>query len=707
MSDQSWEGCSVLLIEDQPPEVEFICEILCHAPGGRFDVSHFPRLEAGLQSLREHPVDVLLLDLCLPDSIGYRTFERARREAPSLPIILMTNLDDQALAERAVRAGAQDYLIKRKIDAELLVRSIRYAIERQRADTALRYSEQRYALAVQGANDGVWDWDLDTGRVYYSSRWCEMLGFAPGEIGDSIDVWTSRVHPDEGIEFQRTLQSHLNGESAQFCLEYRMRCRDGSYIWVLSRGVAILGAGRRPVRMAGSLTDISGRKQAEAKLVHDALHDALTGLPNRNLLLDHLDLALQQLRGRNGKAHSLLLLDLDRFKHVNDSLGHEAGDRLLVRIAELLRAQVQPGDTLARLSGDEFAVLLADVYTPHQVTQVAQRLLDSCAGPIEINGQDIYVSASIGIAIGSLQYACAHDLLRDADIALYWAKSAGKACYQVFDREMHRRVVQLHRLETELRRAIERHEFDLYYQPIISLGNEGLVGFEALIRWNHPVRGLVLPQEFIGVAEETGLIVPLGWWTLREACRQLRQWQLRFPSRPALSVSVNISGKLFGEPDMASGIRAILRQTGLPAASLILEITESTVLDHGEEAVEKLNELRRLGLGLHVDDFGTGYSSLTYLRKFAYDSLKIDRSFVQEMTQSNGSEAIVQTIIALGKLLGINIIAEGVENRHQLERLRELECPQVQGYWFSRPMDRDNTADLLSDPPVWLLARAC
>ena len=216
-----------------------------------------------------------------------------------------------------------------------------------------------------------------------------------------------------------------------------------------------------------------------------------------------------------------------------------------------------------------------------------------------------------------------------------------------------------------------------------------------------------MPQEFIGVAEETGLIVPLGWWTLREACRQMRQWQLRFPSCPALSVSVNISGKLFAEPDMAPGIRAILRQTGLPPASLVLEITESTVLDHGEEAVEKLNELRRLGLGLHVDDFGTGYSSLTYLRKFAYDSLKIDRSFVQEMTKSTGSEAIVQTIIALGKLLGINIIAEGVEYRHQLDRLREMECPQVQGYWFSRPMDRENTADLLSDPPVWLLARAC
>jgi EAL domain-containing protein (putative c-di-GMP-specific phosphodiesterase class I) len=313
----------------------------------------------------------------------------------------------------------------------------------------------------------------------------------------------------------------------------------------------------------------------------------------------------------------------------------------------------------------------------------------------------VFTTTSVGIAMGSRGYQEPEEILRDADIAMYRAKGAGKARYEVFDRQMHQRVVELLRLETDLRRAVERGEFAMHYQPIVSLDEGNLVGFEGLIRWHHPLRGMVGPESFIPAAEETGLIVPMGWWTIRETCRQTRQWQREFPDRAPLSISVNVSGRLFKQPDMVTRLERILDETGLSPASLRIEITESVLLDHAEEAMEKLSGLRNLGVGLHVDDFGTGYSSLSYLQKFAYDSLKIDRSFVRDIEQTKGSGAIVQTIIALGQMLGMNIIAEGVETPVQLRRLQELQCPQVQGFWFSRPLDAAGARRLLSNPPSW------
>jgi diguanylate cyclase (GGDEF)-like protein/PAS domain S-box-containing protein len=686
---------SVLLIEDQPAEHEFIRDELSAVKNCEFLLTHAERLGKGLELLAENDYDVLLLDLCLPDSDGYETFQKAYGAAPGVPIILITNMDDEEQADRAVREGAQDYLIKRKMDSDLLSRSIRYAIERQQADEALRDSEERYALAVRGANDGLWDWDLTTGKVYYSERWHSMLGLDEFELDGTYEAWTKRIHPDDLQEFKRAMELHLESETEQFSHEHRIRSKSGHYLWVLSRGVAVADLDGMPQRMAGSMSDITARKRAEEQLMHDALHDHLTGLPNRNLMLDRLDQAIQRLRGRLSKGFAVLFMDLDRFKNVNDSLGHAIGDKLLVQTAERLTSIIRPGDTVARLGGDEFALLLADVFTLSQVTHIADRILEDCAKPVIIDGNEISTSVSIGITMGTDRYESAHEVLRDADIAMYLAKSEGKACYQIFDREMHQRVVKLQRLEVELRQAVERNEFILHYQPIVSLSNDGLVGFEALIRWNHPERGMVPPGEFIYAAEETGLIVPMGWWTLREACRQTKSWQDQHPSNPLLSISVNVSGKLFNQPDFVIALRRILKDTRLPATSLRIEITESVLLDHADESIAKLAELRKLGVGLHVDDFGTGYSSLSYLQKFNYDTLKIDRSFVQEVVDS---DAIVQSIITLGKLLGMNIIAEGVETEDQLERLRELECPQVQGFWFSKPVDSARAAELLIDP---------
>jgi len=699
MHSEKSTDLSVLLIEDQPAEVDYIREILSQVQSCSFSITHADRLGKGLNLLKKIHVDILLLDLCLPDSTGYTTFQQAHKAFPAVPIILITNMNDETLAVRAVREGAQDYLIKRKMDSDLLSRAIRYAIERQHAEKALRVSEERYALAVRGANDGIWDWDLGSEDVYYSERWHSILGF-DDELPATIDTWTDRVHPDDKADFNHALEAHLAGNSNNFSHEYRILTKDSGYIWVLSRGIAVTDHDGHSMRMAGSITDISSRKRAEGQLIHDALHDHLTGLPNRNLMLDRLDLAIESIRGRGEHTtkFAVLFLDLDRFKNINDSLGHSIGDELLVLIARKLGEIIRPGDTVARLGGDEFAILLPEVNSLSMITHIADKVLAECATPVKIDGHEICTTVSIGIALGSERYSSSHEVLRDADTAMYWAKSEGKACYEIFDREMHKRVVKLQRLELELRQAVEKNEFVIHYQPIVSLTNNNMVGFEALIRWNHPERGLVGPMEFISTAEETGLIVPLGWWTLRKACHQAKQWQQEFPSDKLLSISVNVSGKLFNQPDMISNLRKILQETGLPATSLRLEITESVLLDHADESVAKLAELRNLGVGLHVDDFGTGYSSLSYLQKFNYDTLKIDRSFVNQMGQNNGSGAIVQSVIALGKLLNMNIIAEGVESHAQLERLRELGCPQVQGFLFSKPVDSKTATQLLSAP---------
>jgi diguanylate cyclase (GGDEF)-like protein/PAS domain S-box-containing protein len=695
------EQVSILMIEDQQAEVDFVRAGLKKVRGVDFEIIHTERLAEGLRYLERGRADVLLLDLCLPDSVGYATFERAHQVIQKVPVILLTNMNDENQAMRAVREGAQDYLIKRQLDGELLARSIRYAIARFRADEALRTSQERYALAVQGSNDGVWDWDLRTGNIYFSTRWWDILGCPQAETDGTIDSWLERVHADDVGELRRLLDEHLTGGSPQFSFEYRLRAGDDSYRWVLSRGLAFRADGAKPVRMAGSLTDITRRKEIEERLVQDALFDRLTGLANRNLLLDRLSMAVRKFQGRERTDFALLFLDVDRFKNVNDSLGHTIGDELLRHIGAELTATIRPEDTVARFGGDEFAVLLSDIAKPAQVIHVAERVLAACSRRFEIEGNEVQTTVSIGIALASGGYTSAHDVLRDADIALHWAKGAGKARYQLFDSEMHHRVVALRELEMDLRRALERDEFVMHYQPIVSLTGEGLIGFEALIRWNHPRRGTLAPGEFIDAAEETGLIVPIGWWTLQESCRQARHWQRKFPRRRPITVSVNMSSKLFGQPGLVGRLRDILEESELSPGTLCLEITESVLLRHAEEALERFGELRQLGVCLQVDDFGTGFSSLSYLQKFSYDGLKIDRSFVSGVAGSTESSVIVETVISLGRRLGMNIIAEGVENPDQLKCLKELECPQAQGHLFSRPLDSEATEALLANSSAW------
>jgi diguanylate cyclase (GGDEF)-like protein/PAS domain S-box-containing protein len=565
---------------------------------------------------------------------------------------------------------------------------------RKLAEEALRESEERYALAMRGANDGLWDWNLRTGRIYFSPRWLEMLGIVEPANSGLPEEWLNRVHAEDVDTLRSVIASHREGLTAHFRVEYRILHSDGGYRWMLCRGTAIRDETGKATRMAGSQTDITQRREAEEQLLRDALHDGLTGLPNRVLFSDRLERSLARIARDPSHRFAVLFLDLDRFKVINDSLGHGLGDQLLVALARRLVTCLRPGDTVARLGGDEFTILLEDQRTPDDAAEVAKRVLEELKKPFVLDSHEVYVSASIGITRSDVGYARPQDVLRDADTAMYRAKAGGKARSQLFDADMHSRAVHLLQIENDLRRAIDRGEFELNYQPIHTIDGGKLRGFEALIRWRHPERGIVSPGEFIPVAEETGMILPIGKWVIYEACRQAAQWQTQFPETP-LDINVNLSGKQFSQPDLVEQVIGALRQTGLPAKHLILEVTESVVMDNPQSAIEMLQRLKALGVQLNIDDFGTGYSSLAYLQRFPVDTMKIDRSFISSMCDNPENAEIVRTIVALAHNLNLKVTAEGIETPEQLAQLQDLHCENAQGYYLSRPLASDKATDLL------------
>ncbi|MBD2250768.1 EAL domain-containing protein [Nostoc parmelioides FACHB-3921] len=442
--------------------------------------------------------------------------------------------------------------------------------------------------------------------------------------------------------------------------------------------------------------DITALKQAEAKLIHDAFHDSLTGLPNRALFVERLERSLAVAKRHPDYRFAVLFLDVDRFKVVNDSLGHMIGDQLLSALARRLEMCLRAGDTVARIGGDEFTILLDDLKDLNDVINVVNRINMALTGAFNLSGHEVFSTISIGITLSTTTYNLAEELIRDADIAMYRAKALGKARHEIFDFSMYSQAAQLLQLEMDLRRAVERQEFQVHYQPIVSLETYKIIGFEALVRWQHPQHGLVSPERFISLAEETGLIVPIGYWVLREACRQMRAWQLEFPAHPPLTISVNISSKQFCQPNLIEQIHQILQDTGLEASSLKLEITETVLMENYESATAMLLQLQEMNIQLHLDDFGIGYSSLSYLHRFPSSALKIDRSFVINIGANGKNLEIVQAIISLAHSLNIDVIAEGVETMDQLRQLQIKKCKHAQGYIFSQPLDSQSVDTLIA-----------
>lgn len=570
------------------------------------------------------------------------------------------------------------------------------ATARTQAEADLRLSEERYSLAARGANDGLWDWDLETGVVYYAPRWKNLLGYADEEIATHPGEWLDRVHPDDRTELSSQLQAVRDGRDT-FEIEHRMRHRDGTYRWMLARGLGTSTGGAR--RLVGSHSDVTTRKEAEISLIHDSLHDALTGLPNRVLFLDRLEQALHRGRRSAAAPFAVLYVDLDRFKRINDGFGHLVGDQMLVEFAELLRRVLRPGDTACRLGGDEFAVLLEDVGEADGAVVVAQRILAALEEPFALEGAEVHASASVGIAVGQPNHTTTAEVLRDADAALYQAKRDGRGRIEVFagGGPPHHPFDGL-RLEMDLRGAVARGELHVVYQPIVNVGSHEIVGVEALARWKHPELGPIPPGTFIPIAEDSGDIADIGHWVLEEACRSIAGLRHQ-PAAGTVFVSVNVSPHQLRRADFLDRVRSALGRTGLGPDRLKLEITESSVVSDRVQATRVLQEVRRMGVQVYIDDFGTGHSALSYVHDLPVDGIKIDRSFVNRLTNTGNGENIVRAILDLAHSTGLHVVAEGIETPDQLRSLQELHCEQGQGYFFDRPLELDALGARLQGMP--------
>ncbi|MDB6107272.1 MAG: hypothetical protein JWO52_7271 [Gammaproteobacteria bacterium] len=689
----------ILLIQDGPADAKAVREAL----NGSFQVGWVRRCSEGLERLaregkqkRQKPdaIGAVLVDLFLPDSQGIETFDRIFRVAPQIPILVLSAVQDEEVAKLAVQRGAQDYLLKTHLDGYLLPKALSSMVERAANAEALFEEKERAQVTLNSIGDAVMSTDV-WGQVTYLNVVAESLtgwshdeaaGHSLEEVFRIIDATTRQVMPNPmalAIQENRTVGLTPN------CILIR---RDGVEAAIEDSAAPIHDRRGQVTGAVIVFHDVSTARALSVRMSHLAQHDSLTDLPNRMLFSDRLTEAIAMAQ-RYRRKLAVLYLDVDRFKHINDSLGHDIGDRLLQSMAARLHACVRASDTVSRQGGDEFVILLPEVTHVEDAAVSAEKILLALRMSHRIDEHDLHLTVSIGIASYPDDGTDAEVLLKNADFAMYHAKESGRNNYQFFKPEMNVRAVERQSLENGLRQAMERQEFVLHYQPKMNLETGAILGAEALIRWRHPQRGLVPPAQFIPVAEECGFIVPIGRWVLREACRQARTWQVA--GLTPIRLAINVSAVELRHKDFLAGVRSILTETGLEPRYVELELTESLLFQDSTSTAAVLQALKEMGVQLALDDFGTGYSSLGYLKRFPIDTLKIDQSFVRNITTDADDASIVSAVISMGKSLHMRVVAEGVETREQLAFLREQSCPYGQGYYFSRPLVGEEFVQLL------------
>ena len=684
----------ILLVENDPSAAEKIRAALEAAGSGSFELEWVRQLSEGIGRLSKRGIAAVLLALSLPDSQGIETFDKLFTAAPDVPILILGLNANEALAKEAAGRGAQDYLLPDHLDSYSLPRALRNGIERKAVEDALYVEKERAVVTLNSIGDAVLCTDI-SGKISYlnlvaetMTGWCreEAIGKPLAEVFRIIDGATRKTARDPmemAVEQNRTVGLTVN------CVLIR---RDGYESAIEDSAAPIHDRGGRVIGAVIVFHDVSAARAMTHQMTHSAQHDVVTNLPNRLLLNDRISQSIALARRQN-RPIAVIFLDLDRFKYINDSLGHAVGDQLLQSVSKRLLAGVRGSDTVSRLGGDEFVILLSEIAYPEDAATSARKILLSLNAPHSVGGQDLHIDGSIGISVYPEDGEDAETLIKNADTAMYHAKENGRNNFQFFKAEMNVRAVERQSLEGSLRRALERKEFLLHYQPKVNLETGEITGVEALIRWRQPDRGLVPPSQFVPIAEDCGLIIQIGRWVLREACRQARAWQ--DAGLPPVPITVNVSAVEFRDNGFVESVRRTLSETGLEARYLGLELTEGVLMEDAESTAAVLQELKVMGVQLAVDDFGTGYSSLSYLRQFPIDVLKIDQSFVNQITADPDDSSIVSAIISMGKSLKHLVVAEGIETQEQRAYLQAQRCVEGQGYLFSRPLAAAQFAQLL------------
>ncbi len=675
----------ILLIENDPAVADDVRAALADTSGGSFDLEWVRQLSEGVERLLKKGISAALLELSLPDSQGIETFDKLFTAAPDVPILILGGSAEETLAKQAVGHGAQDYLLPGRLDSYSLPRALRNAIERKAVEDALFVEKERAEVTLNSIGDAVLCTDIAGNITYLNlvaetmTGWSreEAIGQPLAQVFQIIDGTTRKPARDPmetAVEQNKTVGLTVD------CILIR---RDGLEFAIEDSAAPIHDRAGGVIGAVIIFHDVSAAREMSRKMTHSAQHDFVTDLPNRLLLNDRIAQSISLARRKN-IALAVLFLDLDRFKYINDSLGHAAGDKLLQSVSKRLLASVRGSDTVSRQGGDEFVILLSELAHPEDAATSARKILLSLNAPHSIGRQDLHIDGSIGISVYPADGEDPETLIKNADTAMYHAKECGRNNFQFFKAKMNAKAVERQSLEGSLHRGLEREEFLLHFQPKVDLDTGEITGVEALIRWQHPDRGLVPPSQFVPIAEDCGLIVPIGRWVLGEACRQARAWQSAGPLR--LPIAVNVSALEFRDPGFVDGVRTVLLDTGLEARYLELELTERVLMEDAESTASVLQELKRMGVRLAVDDFGTGYSSLSYLLQFPIDILKIDQSFVQKITANSDDSTIVGAIIGMGKNLRLKVVAEGVETREQSSHLLTQGCAEGQGYLFCPPM---------------------